>query len=129
MVVTSADADEAGAGGRHGSIPGVRERVSVQQENPAGDSSRLGGREGGYEASELAENLGGNHQGVGGRVKSPQGIDTPGVEELPRGDETSGVTPRETECQGRMDRGRGGMEPPQPLDKPRCAETAAETRR
>ena len=35
----------------------------------------------------------GDCQGVGGGVDSPKGTDTPGVEELPWGDETSGVSP------------------------------------
>ena len=34
-VVTSATADKVGVGGRHGAIPGVRERVPGWQENPA----------------------------------------------------------------------------------------------
>ena len=32
------------------------------------------------EASRVAENPGGDRQGVGGGIKPPQGIDTPGVE-------------------------------------------------
>ena len=39
----------------------------------------------------MAENPGGDRQGVQGGVKLPQGIDTPGVAEFPWGDETPGV--------------------------------------
>ena len=54
----------------------------------------VGGREGGREASGEAENPRGASQGGGGGFKSPQGIETPGVEEFPQGDETSRVTPK-----------------------------------
>ena len=104
---TSAAADEAGAGGRHGSRPGMRDRIYGQQENTSSKSSEVGGKEGWHEAygvvSEssgvggeeggrksyiVAENLGGDLQGVRGEVESSQGIDTPGVDEFPWGDET-----------------------------------------
>ena len=46
----------------------------------------------GHKASVLERNLGGYCQGVGGRIDSPGGTETPGVEGHPRGDETSIVT-------------------------------------
>ena len=92
-VVTYKAADEAGAGGRHRERPGERERVSGRQENSAGESSEVGNRERGREASGVAENSGGDREGVGGGVELPRGIGTPGVEEFPLGDETSEVTP------------------------------------
>ena len=128
---TSAAADEAGAGSRQGQRPGLRGGVTIQQENPNGESSGVGGGEGGCEASivaressgvkdeeggckasGLAENSRVYPKGVQGGVKLSQGIDTPGVAELPRGDETPGVTtggkdePREDEW------GQGGGENP-----------------
>ena len=36
----------------------------------------------------MAKNPRGSHQGVGRGVELPQGTDTPGVTELPQGDET-----------------------------------------
>ena len=39
----------------------------------------------------MAENPGVDRQVVGGEFDLPQGIDTPGVEEFPWGDKTSGV--------------------------------------
>ena len=84
--VTSAGADEAGEGVRHGARPGVRERVAGRWENLSGESSDVGDREGGHEASGVAENPEGDRQGVGGGVKSPQGIEKPGVEEFPQGE-------------------------------------------
>ena len=50
-VVTSVAGDEAGEGGHHEERPGERERVSVPQENPSGESSGVGVREGVCEAS------------------------------------------------------------------------------
>ena len=50
-VVTSVAGDEAGEGGHHEERPGERERVSVLQENPSGESSGVGVREGVCEAS------------------------------------------------------------------------------
>ena len=44
---------------------------------------------------------------VGG-VKSPRSINTPGVEELPRGDETAGVTPEGDGVPGEDGWGLGG---------------------
>ena len=62
---------------------------------PAGGKTRpaspmeWGAEKGGPKASRVAENPRGDHQGVGGRVELPRGIDTPGIEELPQGDKTS----------------------------------------
>ena len=58
----------------------------------ASESSGVGGEEVGREAFGLVEKPGGGDQGVGGRVKSLQGIDIPGVVELPWGEETPRVT-------------------------------------
>ena len=80
-VVTSEATDKAGGGGRRRSRPGESEGVAVRQENPAGKSSVV------------AENPGGDRQGVGGVVESPRVINVPVVEELPWGDETSRATP------------------------------------
>ena len=90
--VTSTAADKAEAGDLHGAKQGVRERVAGQRENLSGESSGVGSSEGGREASGVAENSGGEIQGVGGGVDLPRGINTPGVEEVPWGDKTSGVT-------------------------------------
>ena len=49
--VTSATADDSGAGGNHGAGPRVRDRLAVWRENPVGKFSGVGGREGGREAS------------------------------------------------------------------------------
>ena len=43
-----------------------------------------------------------------GEVESPRGIDTPGVEELPWGDETSRVTPEGDVVAGADLKGQGG---------------------
>ena len=107
---TSAAAYEAGAGGRHGARTTARERVAGWRENMAGKYYGVGGGGeiceasgvasktygvrgdgGGRKAYGVAENPGGDRQGVGGGVESPQGINTPGVDALPRGDETPGV--------------------------------------
>ena len=124
---TSAAADKAGAGGRHGAKIEARERVAGRQENPAGESYGVGGgrkgREayrvatkpsrvrvngGGREAYGVAENPGGDRQGVGGGVESPQVIDYPGVDALPQGDETPGVATAGEGAPGEGRRGRGG---------------------
>ena len=68
----------------------------------------MGSSEGGREAFRVAENPGGDRQGVGGRVELPRGIYTPQVEELPWGDETSEVTPEGDGFPGEDRRGRGG---------------------
>ena len=82
---TSKHVDTTGAGGCHGAEKRETERVSGQQENRAGESSGVGNREGGPEASVVAENPGGDRQGVGGEVQLPRGTDTPGVENLSQG--------------------------------------------
>ena len=58
----------------------------------AHESPGLGDKEGGREASGVAENPQGSRQGVGGGVELQQGTDTPGVAELP----LEGKTPRVT---------------------------------
>ena len=68
----------------------------------------MGDGEGGTEASGVAENTGGYCQGVGGGVELPRGINTPGVEELPQGDETYGVTLKDYGVPGADGQGRGG---------------------
>ena len=56
----------------------------------------------------MAENPGGDRQGVGGGVELPRGINTPRVEELPQGDETFKVTPEGDGVPGADGQGRGG---------------------
>ena len=108
---SSAAADKARVGGRHRARLGNRGRSGGRRDNPyskslglqgddrgymaskvAHESSGVGDEEGGREASRVAENPRGSRQGVGRGVKSPQGINTSRVAELPRGDETPGVT-------------------------------------
>ena len=48
--VTSAAANKAGGGGRHGARSGVRERVSGRREKPVRESSVVGGEGGGRKA-------------------------------------------------------------------------------
>ena len=55
----------------------------------------------------MAENPGVDRQGVQGGVESPQGIDTPGVAELLRGDQTTGVTTEGDGVPGEDGRGQG----------------------
>ena len=83
---------------------------------------------GGREAYGVAENSGGNRQGVQGGVESPQGIDTPGVAELPRGDETPGVTTAGEGVPGEDGRGQGGDKTPPPSELARKEDPAAATR-
>ena len=143
----SASADKAGSGGRHGERSGVRERVVGRRENPARESSGVGGdegvrkaygvasepsgvggKEGGRKAHIVAENHGGDRQGVRGGVELPQGIDTPGVDEFPRWNKNPGVS-AEGEGVTREDgRGRGGTETPAPPEQPRREYPAAATR-
>ena len=54
----------------------------------AGESSEVGGEEEGREAYGVVETPRGDRQGVQGEVESPQGIDTPLVDELPQEDKT-----------------------------------------
>ena len=65
----------------------VREASGVAHEYPG-----VRDKEGGREASRMAENPWGSCQGVGGGVKFPQGNDTPGVAELSQGEKTPRVT-------------------------------------
>ena len=46
-TATATSTNKAGAGGRHGARSGERERVASRQENPAGESSGVGGKGGG----------------------------------------------------------------------------------
>ena len=50
----------------------------------ASEPSGVRGDGGGREAYGVADNPRGDSQGLGGGVESPQGIDTPGVDALPR---------------------------------------------
>ena len=45
---------------------------------------------------------------MGGGFKSPQGINTPGAAELPRGDDTTKVTTEVEEVLGEDGQGQGG---------------------
>ena len=56
----------------------------------------------------MAVNLGGDRKVVGEGDKLPQGIDATGVEELPRGYETSGVTTKGEIVPGDDGQVRGG---------------------
>ena len=71
---------------------------------------------------------GGGGQGVGGGVESPQGINIPGVEEFPQGDKTTRETTEGDGVPVEDGRGKGGVRNPPTPEKPRRAETAAETR-
>ena len=53
---------------------------------------RVEDKEGGCEASGVAENPQGSRQGVDGGVELSQGNNTPGVTELSRGNKNPGVT-------------------------------------
>ena len=76
MKATIEDAEKARERGRHGEEN--KERKGVK---PSGVVET----EGRPKASGVAENPRGGFQGVGGKVKSPQGIVTPEVEELSLG--------------------------------------------
>ena len=67
-----------------------------------------GCEEGGRKAYRVAENPRRDHQGVHKGVESPPGIDTPGVDEFPRGDKTPGVATEGEGITGEDGRGRGG---------------------
>ena len=49
---------------------------------------------------------------MGGGIELPGGTETPGVEGLPQGDETSVVTPKGDGVPGGVETGRGGEPPP-----------------
>ena len=74
----------------------------------ASNPSGVGRDGGGREAYGVAENPGGDCQGVGGGAELPQGIGTPRVEALPRGDKTSGLDTVGDGVTGGAGRGRGG---------------------
>ena len=107
-MVTFADADEMGVRVRHGARPRERERAASRRENPAGESSGVGGREGGHKFSIEAVNPRGDRQGLVGVVESPQGIDTSRMEELLQGGENSGVPSKGEGVPGEDGRGYGG---------------------
>ena len=94
-------------GGHHEARTAVEERVAGRWENLVGECYGVGGggegrkaylvasdpsrvKEvgGGCEVYGFAENPGVDRLGVRGTVKSTQGINTPGVDALPRGDVT-----------------------------------------
>ena len=99
--------DGAGEGGHHGAENREKEGVAGRRDNPSGYPSGVGETEGGSKASIVDLNPGGGRQGVGGGVELPQVIDTPGVEELPQGEETSGVTLEGGVVLGADERGQG----------------------
>ena len=122
-----ATADKTGTWGPHGASQGKggnggdrREKVGAE---PSGVGENNGDREasifdpkshgvgegdGGRAASGVADKLGGGRHGVGGGVESPQGADTPGMEEGPRGDETLGSPTASQGRRGEDGRGQGG---------------------
>ena len=119
---SSAAADEAGAGGRHGARPDQRKRLAGRRENPAGKSGKAFGEahksskvvevEGGHKAPGVAENPQWYSQGVGGGVESPQGTNNPGVAEFALESKTPRVTTAGEGVQGDDRRWQGGDEPP-----------------
>ena len=60
----------------------------MRPEELRSDPSGVGGDGGSCKAYRVTENSGGGRQGVGEGDEYPQGIDTPGVEALPPGNET-----------------------------------------
>ena len=74
----------------------------------ASKPSGVRGDGGGRDAYGVAENLEGGRYGVGGGVESLQGIDTPGVDTLPRGDKTPGVATKGDGVTEEDRWGRGG---------------------
>ena len=78
------------------------------------DPSIVGYKEGGREACGVAENPGGDHQGVVGVAELPLGLDTPRVAELPKGDENPGVATKGEGVPREDGRGRGGDGTPPP---------------
>ena len=103
----SAAANKVGVGYRHGATTTARERVAGRQGNPAGEPYvvggegegrkvyRVAGKTSGVEgdgATECRKTPGeGGRQGVVGGLESPQGVNSPGMEALPQGDEVPGV--------------------------------------
>ena len=98
--------------------------LEMRREDPPNGCARLmcaaakGGKykEGGREASEVTENPRGSHQGVGRGVELPQGNNTPGVTEFPRGMKPPEGPPRERAHRGRTD-GGGEETPPPPTTR------------
>ena len=84
-VFTSEAADKVGEGGRHGAIPGERERVSGRRENPAGKSSGVGGREGSTRSREWRKTLGGIAREWEGESSCRGASTPPEWKSLPRG--------------------------------------------
>ena len=82
---------------------GARETYGV-----AGNPSEVGDKAGGGKAYGVAENPRGYHQRVRGGVELPQGIGTPGVDELLQGYETPIVATKGAVVMGYNVRGRGG---------------------
>ena len=130
-----AAANEEGTRGRHGARPAQRGRQGGRRKNQVGNTlgvwDNSGGREasgvdhkspkvrdkeGGREASEVTENPRGSHQGVGRGVELPQGNNTPGVTEFPRGMKPPEGPPRERAHRGRTD-GGGEETPPPPTTR------------
>ena len=70
----------------------------------------MGGKEGGRKAYGVAKNPGGGLQGVRGRVDLLQGINTPRVDELPRGVKTPRVATNREGVPGEVGQGKGGDE-------------------
>ena len=68
----------------------------------------MGERKWGPEASRVVENPREDCHGVGGGVELLRGTDTSVVEELPQGDETSGLNLKGNGVPGTDGRGRGG---------------------
>ena len=104
--IPTKDADATGAGSHHGEKKRGRERVASRRENPSGDYSGVGIREGAPKDSGVTENPGGDRNGVGGGVELPRGIDTPRVEEFPWEGETTKVTPEGDGVRGANERGQ-----------------------
>ena len=66
---------------------------------------------------EWCKTPGGGHQGVGEVVELLQGIDTPGVDALPRGDKTPGVATKGNIITGGYGQRWGWLETPHHLSK------------
>ena len=113
---TSAAANKAGAGGRHGARTWARERVAGRQENPSCKSSGVGGGGEGREANgvasepsgvrvdeeyreayRVAENPGGDHQGVEGELSCRRALTPQSVNIAPGGTKSPEWPPRAKE--------------------------------
>ena len=89
------------------------------------EPSGVGGDRRGREAYKVAGNPGGDREGVGGGVESPQGIDTPRVDALTWGDKTPEVDTKGNGVMREDGQGRGGDGTPPPPEGARTAEQAA----